>query len=36
MHIMEGFLPPFWCAVWYALSLPFVIYGSWQVSKVFK
>ncbi len=36
MHIMEGFLPPFWCAVWYALSLPFVVYGAWQVSKVFK
>ncbi len=36
MHIMEGFLPPFWCAVWYLASLPFVAYGAWQVSKVFK
>ncbi len=36
MHIMEGFLPPFWCLVWYLASLPFVAYGAWQVSKIFK
>jgi len=33
---MEGFLPAFWCAVWYALSLPFLIYGAWQIKKVFR
>lgn len=36
MHIMEGFLPPFWCAVWYLASLPFVAYGAWQVSRIFR
>jgi cobalt/nickel transport system permease protein len=24
---MEGFLPPLWCAVWWILSLPCLIYG---------
>jgi len=36
MHIMEGFLPPFWCALWYLLSLPIVAYGAWKISKLFK
>lgn len=25
MHIMEGYMPLDWCAIWYALSLPFVV-----------
>jgi len=33
MHIMEGFLPPEWCAVWYAFSLPIVAYGAWKIKK---
>ena len=28
MHIMEGFLDPIWCAVWFILALPFVIIGA--------
>ncbi len=36
MHIMEGYLPAFWCVVWYLASLPFVAYGAWQVSKIFR
>lgn len=28
MHIAEGFLPPEWCALWYAISAPFLIYGA--------
>ena len=36
MHIMEGFLPPFWCAVWYALCIPFWIWGAMQVKRIFR
>lgn len=25
MHIMEGFLPPFWAVLWFVLVLPFWI-----------
>lgn len=34
MHIMEGFLPPIWCAVWYIISIPIVIYGIYKIKKV--
>lgn len=34
MHIMEGFLPPVWCAVWFIISIPVVIYGIYQIKKV--
>jgi cobalt/nickel transport system permease protein len=34
MHIMEGFLPPFWCVVWWLLALPCLIFGIYQVNKV--
>lgn len=34
MHIMEGFLPPIWCAVWFVISIPVVIYGIYQIKKV--
>lgn len=33
MHIMEGFLPPFWCAVWFIISVVVVIYGIMQIKK---
>ena len=36
MHIMEGYLPLFWCVFWYALCLPFWVWGAWRVSKIFK
>ncbi len=28
MHIMEGFLDPIWCAVWFVLAIPFVVLGA--------
>ncbi|AFK20904.2 energy-coupling factor ABC transporter permease (plasmid) [Haloferax mediterranei ATCC 33500] len=28
MHIMEGFLPPFWAIVWTVVALPIVAYGA--------
>lgn len=36
MHIMEGFLPLQWCLFWYALSLPAVAYGAYQMNKLIK
>lgn len=34
MHIMEGFLPPIWCAVWFIIAIPIIIYGIYQIKKV--
>ncbi len=34
MHVMEGFLPPVWCAIWYIISVPIVIYGIYQIKKI--
>jgi cobalt/nickel transport system permease protein len=34
MHIMEGFIPPFWCAVWYIIAIPVVAYGIYKIKKV--
>nr|WP_236861748.1 energy-coupling factor ABC transporter permease [Candidatus Magnetominusculus xianensis] len=31
---MEGFLPFSWCAFWYVVSLPFMIYGVIMVKKL--
>lgn len=33
MHIMEGYLPAEWCAVWYIICIPVVIYGLMQIRK---
>lgn len=33
MHIMEGYLPPVWCAAWYLLTLPFFIMGLISINK---
>ncbi|MCZ3367130.1 MULTISPECIES: cobalt ECF transporter S component CbiM [Methanobacterium] len=34
MHIMEGYLPWYWCVFWYAVALPVVAYGIIQIKKV--
>lgn len=34
MHIMEGYLPPMWCAVWIIISAIVVVYGIMQIKKV--
>lgn len=34
MHVMEGFLPPMWAAIWWILALPFVIYGFVQLKRL--
>jgi len=36
MHIMEGFLPWFWCLVWFAISLPIVAWGFYKVRELFR
>ncbi|OED30057.1 energy-coupling factor ABC transporter permease [Methanosphaera sp. WGK6] len=33
MHIMEGYLPPEWCALWIIICIPVVIYGIMQIKK---
>ncbi|QIB76185.1 energy-coupling factor ABC transporter permease [Halogeometricum borinquense] len=33
MHIMEGYLPPFWAVVWTVVALPFVVYGAKRTIK---
>lgn len=34
MHIMEGFLPWYWCVFWYILSMPIVAYGVIRIRKI--
>ena len=36
MHIMEGFLPLYWCVFWFALALPVVAYGAYKMNKLIK
>lgn len=36
MHIMEGYLPVEWCIVWIILSIPFIVYGIYQIKKNFE
>lgn len=36
MHIMEGFLPPQWCITWFALAIPFIAIGLYQIGKKVK
>jgi cobalt/nickel transport system permease protein len=36
MHIMEGFLPPVWCISWFAIAIPFIALGLYQIGKKVK
>jgi cobalt/nickel transport system permease protein len=33
---MEGFLPLYWCVLWYAISLPIVAYGAYKMNIMIK
>jgi cobalt/nickel transport system permease protein len=33
MHIMEGFLPVFWCVVWWLVALPCLALGVYQLKR---
>ncbi|MBP2027549.1 cobalt/nickel transport system permease protein [Acetoanaerobium pronyense] len=34
MHIMEGFLDPFWAGLWSVVSLPFIVIGFSRIKKI--
>ncbi|NTV63038.1 MAG: energy-coupling factor ABC transporter permease [Oscillochloris sp.] len=34
MHIMEGFLPPVWCLVWFAVAVPFWVIGLRRINHL--
>lgn len=36
MHIMEGFLPPAWALLWFAVALPFWLFGFRQVRRLVR
>lgn len=36
MHIMEGYLPWYWCVIWFAIAMPIVIWGVSKVIKIVK
>ena len=33
MHISEGLLPPAWAGLWWAVALPFVAWGVWDLQR---
>jgi cobalt/nickel transport system permease protein len=34
MHIMEGFLPPMWAAIWFVVSIPVLLHGVKSIKKL--
>ena len=34
MHIMEGYLPLFWCIFWFAVFLPFFVVGLMRIKRI--
>lgn len=36
MHIMEGFLPWQWCAVWWIIAIPFLVMGIIQLRSMIR
>ncbi len=36
MHIMEGFLPHPWWEIWFIISIPFIAYGIYKLTKIAK
>jgi cobalt/nickel transport system permease protein len=36
MHIMEGFLPPVWCIIWFAVAIPFWVVGLGRIRKLVR
>jgi len=36
MHIMEGYLPWYWCVFWFAIALPIVFWGTKKVIKIIR
>jgi len=36
MHIMEGYLDPIWCVVWFVVMIPFVVVGVMKLRKILR
>jgi cobalt/nickel transport system permease protein len=36
MHIMEGYLSPEWCIIWWLIALPCVLFGIHRLNKIIK
>ena len=36
MHIMEGYLEPMWCVIWFIVMAPFVIVGVMKLRKILR
>jgi len=36
MHIMEGYLPSPWWQIWFALSIPVIMYGIYKLNRLIK
>jgi len=36
MHIMEGFLPSPWWQIWFAISIPVILYGIYKLNKLME
>ena len=36
MHIMEGFLDPIWCVVWFITAIPFVVLGAKKIIELMR
>lgn len=36
MHIMEGYLDPIWCAVWFVVAIPFVVLGAKKIVDIIR
>jgi len=34
MHIMEGFLSPQWCIIWWIIALPCVLFGIYRLKRI--
>ncbi|MCW3141912.1 MAG: energy-coupling factor ABC transporter permease [Methanophagales archaeon] len=33
MHISDGILAPEWCLLWFAVAIPFIAVGVWQIKR---
>ena len=36
MHIMEGYLDPEWCALWFIVAIPFIVLGARAIVKLMR
>ncbi len=36
MHIMEGFLDPIWCALWFIVAIPFIVLGAKKIVELVR